>query len=166
METRHLTRLQTLNRVLLAGSGFCILFMLFQAIRPTPVLDLDVGPAIAGAARTNRYASPNETVQLADLARRNLFKSLIAPPPPPKVVVQARPTPPLPPRVPLSQRVAHLKLVGIVNTSPLQAIIETQRDQKTLSVAAGQSIDNVQVEKVTADQVILSSGDERFSLTL
>jgi hypothetical protein len=62
--------------------------------------------------------------------------------------------------------VSHLKLVGFLNTTPMQAIVEDERSQKTLYVTAGQTIDDVQVENITSDKVILSSGDERINLTL
>jgi hypothetical protein len=160
----HLSILQKINRLLLAGMGGCWLLFICRLFFSPPA-DLSSHTPCSEPKGTAPKVTATRAIQISDLTRRNLFKSLIAPPPPTRVV-QAPPAPPPPPKIPLSQRVSHLKLVGIMNTSPQQAIIENQRDQKTLYVAAGQSIDDVQVEKITVDQVILASGDEHFSLML
>jgi hypothetical protein len=45
-------------------------------------------------------------------------------------------------------------------------MIEDQSNQKTLYLIAGQPLEDAQVEKILADQVILVSGDERFNLAM
>jgi hypothetical protein len=161
----YLSGLQKINRLLLTGSAGCWLVFLCRLLFYSLPSDLTPHTALTDPKGPVPNVAVSRAVQISDLTRRNLFQSLIAPPPP-KRVVQAPLAPPPPPKIPLSQRVSHLKLVGIMDTTPRQAIIENQRDQKTLYVSAGQNIDDVQVESITVDQVILASGDEHFNLTL
>jgi hypothetical protein len=117
--------------------------------------------------KVNAQDSPSNVIQTADLSRRNLFEPLIAPPPPaPKVVVPLVAAPPPPPKIPISQKAAHLRLVGIIRGTPLQAVVENQRTQTTAYVTSGQKIDEIEIEKVLEDHVILRSEDEHMDLTM
>jgi len=108
-----------------------------------------------------------QAAELQDLSRRNIFAPLIAPAPkPPKIQIVKPVLPPPSPRIPLSQRLSNLKLVGFMDTDPRQAIIEDQRSQKTIYVSAGQPINDVKVENITNDSVIFTADDEHFNLSM
>jgi len=161
---RSLSWAQHLNRMFLIGSAACVVWTLWTLAR---AYGGPVGSGVASRVKgESPVRNPGHIIQLADLTRRNLFRPLIVTPPAPKIVVPVAPLPPPPPKIPLSQRVAHLRLEGIMDTTPAQAIIEDTRSQKTIYVSAGQQIDDVTVEKITKDQVILFSGDERFNLSM
>jgi hypothetical protein len=163
----HLSWLQRTNRVLLAGGGICLLYTGVLVIMPSRLAGLAARGSVESAYASSRGKTSVRQIALVDVTGRNLFRPLIVPAP--KVQKIAMPIPsalPPPPKIPLSQRMSHYRLVGIMNTDPLQAMIEDQSNQKTLYLIAGQPLEDAQVEKILADQVILVSGDERFNLAM
>lgn len=156
------TRLQRTNWLLLGG---CVLAFFYAA---TGLLGYRGRPVEESAARDvgGEAGQPmTALIPLADLTRRNLFQPLIAPPPLPKIAPPTLAAPP-PPPIPISQKASHLRLVGIINGDPLQAVIEDQKRQRTVYVTSGQRMDDIQVEKVLKDRVILKSDEERMDLPL
>jgi hypothetical protein len=104
-------------------------------------------------------------VATIELTRRNLFQPLVAAaPPPPKV--EAPPPPPPAPKIPLSQRAAHLRLTGIIAGTPPQAVVEDRRRNATRYVSAGESIDEFHVEKVLPDRIVISADGDTLELAL
>ncbi len=159
----HLTPLQHINRLLLAAVSVCLMAALAGLVS-SRLPDPSGALRPAGSPRSRGRADVRTALPLASLTQRNLFKPLVAPPPAaPRYVA---PPEPVVAKVPLSERLVHLRLVGIMSTTPLQAILEDQRNQKTIYVSAGQSVGDVQVESVLNDQVILTSETERLALTL
>ncbi len=99
--------------------------------------------------------------------RRNIFSSLTPPPPSrPAPAVAPPPAPPPPPKIPLAERVGHLRLVGILPGPPRQAVVEDPRSQKIYTLSAGQKLEDCTVAEVGDGGAVLSFEDERFELTL
>lgn len=102
---------------------------------------------------------------LGDLTRRSLFRDMAPPPPPPPVVAVPAGPPPAP-KIPLSERAARFRLVGIISGANPQAIIEDTQTQRTIYASKGQLIEGILVESVTEGKVVLFSDGERFDITL
>jgi hypothetical protein len=155
-----LTPFQKINRLLLGG---CVVALFYAAAGFFG--DRNRQPEIDSARSFNAEAGPpaGSMIQLADLTRRNLFQPLIAPSPP-KVAAPVPAAPP--PKIPLSQKVSRLHLVGVINGNPLQAIIEDREHQKTLTVTSGETINDIVVEKVSSDQILLRLDGETTELAL
>jgi len=99
-------------------------------------------------------------------ARRNIFAPLYAPP-----VVKPTPAPsvpaaPPPPKISLSEKVGHWRLVGVLPGPPVQAIIEDLRAQRTYDVTAGQTVEGVTIGEIREGVVLLLFEEERFELSL
>lgn len=125
---------------------------------------------IALAMPESGAPAPQPLIELRDLTRRNLFQTFASPISTrhriPVNVPVVPPTPPPPPPIPISQKIAQLRLVGILNGRPPQAIIEDQRSQKTLYLGIGQTIDDVEVAQISGDRVVLRSAGEQTELAL
>ena len=111
-------------------------------------------------------AEQNRPVLLSDLTSRNLFRPLIPAPPPPKPAPPPVPAAPPVPKIPISQKAARFHLVGIIPGHPAQAIIEDAQTRSTVYATPGQTIDDIQVEKILNDRIVLTSADEHMDLML
>jgi len=159
-----LTIIQKTNWVLaiacaLALTGTAVT-LLFTSVNAIP----HQAPSAAGVAELG--AQPMDSITLSELVGKNLFKPLIPAP----VMVQAPrpvvPVEPPAPKIPIAQKAAHLKLVGIIGGDAPQAILEDQRRQTTIYAAKGQMLDELQVENVYKDHVTLISDGDRLDLAL
>lgn len=143
----------------LAGTLIYGGFVFLGRENPAP-LDPSVAPASFSETETAHRTPPS-----IDLTRRDLFKDM-APPPPPPPEVEISAGPPAPPKIPLSERAARFRLVGILPGEKSQAIIEDTLTQRIVYASQGQRLEGILVESVTAGKVVLSDGDERLDLTL
>ena len=100
------------------------------------------------------------------ISRRGLFLTPVAAPAPQPVPLPTVSTPPPPPRIPLGQRVAHLRLVGIINGPKRQAVLDDARQGTTRYVSAGDTIGDVRVERVEKDRVVFTFENEAVDLSL
>jgi len=159
--------LQRINQMILLGCIGVFLYILVGWVESGNHPEQRIASRFKNREAIN---SPNvKVIQLSDLTKRNFFHPLIAsapPPPPPPKVVELPPAVPPPPKIPLSQKASTLRLVGIMNSDPLQAIIEDQEHQKTLTLTAGESIGDIQIQKIFKDHVVLFSADEQMELQL
>jgi hypothetical protein len=122
-----------------------------------------VGIAAQGPMHASTLA---REIRISDLTQRNLLRPLYVAPPAPKIIKPVVVLPPPPPKIPLSQKASRLHLVGILNGDPVQAVIEDSQTHSTLYVKAGQTIDDILVEKILNDRVVLFSVDEHMDLML
>lgn len=103
----------------------------------------------------------------APASRRNIFAPLYAPPAAkPVPATPVAPVAPPPPKIPLSERIGHWKLVGVLPGPPIQAMIEDPRAQRTYDVSVGQTVEGVTIGEIREGSVLLLFEEERFELSL
>lgn len=103
----------------------------------------------------------------APTARRNIFAPLYAPPAAkPAPAAPPIPAAPPPPKITLSERVGHWRLVGVLPGPPIQAIIEDPRAQRTYDVTGGQTVEGIVIGEIRDGSVLLLFEGERFELSL
>lgn len=98
------------------------------------------------------------------IKKKNLFRTIRVKPPKPKVV----PVPKKPEvkKPSLSELAANLKLMGVINSGEVQAIILEKRMQRTYYVTTGEKVGEITVLKITEDHVTLSYEGETMDLFL
>ncbi len=150
-----------MNRALLAMSGLAILALGVESLRPTPHRAL--ARHLPQGAEPSVTKKKSRVLSMTDVVQRNLFRPLIAPEPPaPKIA--AVPLPPPPPKIPLSQRLSHWRLVGIMAE---EAVLEDLNSQQTHTFKTDQTVeDDVKISAISSGRVTLSSGEDRYDLTL
>ncbi|MBK7545449.1 MAG: hypothetical protein IPI26_09855 [Elusimicrobia bacterium] len=117
-------------------------------------------------AGAGEWASANISPP-APTARRNIFASVYAPPAAkPAPATPPIPAAPPPPKMTISERVGHWRLVGVLPGPPVQAIIEDLRAQRTYDVTAGQTVEGVTIGEIREGSVLLLVEEERFELSL
>ncbi len=108
----------------------------------------------------------NDSLDLKALAGRNPFRPLAGTEPSKPPVLVLPPAPPPPPKVPIKDRAARLRLTGILSVDPVQAVLEDASEQRTLYLSEGESIHGLLVEKILPGKIILKFEDERLELLL
>jgi len=159
--------LQWVNRFFLAlmtGSAVILFWNLWRLVSPVRKPSAENLNSSPGRILSRRNAEPMETV-VNDLIRHNPFRQARTPrPPAPKIT--ALPAPPPPPRIPLSQRISHLRLVGIIDGDPLQAVVEDRQAQRTEYLKTGDKAGEVTVQQVLPDRVIFFYDGETLEFVL
>lgn len=119
-----------------------------------PPVGVDAGPAEGSDA------------PFGGLSTRDLFGGSAPPSIPARVPPPPALTPPAPPRIPLSQRLSHLRLVGIIDGARRQAVLDDARQGTTRYVSAGDAVGEARVERVEKDRVVFSFDGETMDLSL
>ncbi|MBL0359474.1 MAG: hypothetical protein IPP70_00135 [Elusimicrobia bacterium] len=116
-------------------------------------------------AGAGEWASANISPP-APTARRNIFASVYAPPAAkPAPATPPIPAAPPPPKMTISERVGHWRLVGVLPGPPVQAIIEDLRAQRTYD-DGGPDGGGVTIGEIREGSVLLWVEEERFELSL
>lgn len=146
--------METRVRYVLYAGAAALAVAAYVGLDDTSETGQPAGPAQAAATHlalpelTSSSGNDNATVT------RDLFR-VVAPPPPPPVVVTAPEPPAAPPPPPPPDRLADLKIIGVVTRGPHLAILIEQGDEVT-TVTSGQrfgkdealSIDGIEANRV------------------
>jgi len=84
--------------------------------------------------------------------QRELFQSPPKPPPPPKKPVRKGPG--------ISEKLKPLVLLGILQDSPLQAIVESKRTKETYYIREGDTLFDMEIAAISPDGVTFTFRDE------
>jgi len=114
-----------------------------------------IQPSAIAATEEKKISIPplNSEEILAQLKRRNMFTFI---PAPAKTEASLAPD--------IAQKIANLKLVGIIWSEKPQAMIENSNDQRTYLVNSGERIGQVTIKKIFQDKVVLEVEDQEREL--
>ena len=149
--------------------GVEVLFLVWQAIQPSPVIEAPVAVMVAPSTAPPAFTKAMGVEPLPSLAQsapRPMFVSST----PAAPVPSASPPPGSgepDPAVAAKALAARLTLRGIVAGDPAQAIIEDVQTKKTYFVSRGQTVvDGATVQDVLETRVVLTLDGETIELAL